>query len=683
MKKTKVVVCGATGSQGRAVLNAFLEDTKTDQYEIVALTRNPKALQAQYQHMHAHSENVSERTAAATLLKMVQIVQADWLDFESLCRAFAGADIVFGVTQPWNKDYTHADADAEIQQGRNILDACLLTQVKHLIFSSAANLSENPNQKSGIPHVDSKFELEAMIQEKAAASNLTYTILQPVQFIDNLGLSFFPVTDKGWIQGFVHKDSKVPWVAVRDIGKLAKLVADTCTTTRSTKENVFAGKKIVLVGDFVSGVELAQSMTKIRHYAYPRTTFQYWAPPAWVIRCFSLEFYKMRTSFQDMAANPVTVDRIHHCMAECRGLHPDMMSVEDYLKHAQWDTRDLVPPPSSSTKRTHTKNAVWIGSAAAALSVATAVAGTTATQKSTLGMSVALFAMTAMIGTMATRTKKKDSSSPPSDDVGRNDTHIEPKTRIKQAPWKQDFVPLTIDDYVDSDLFLIDNNGDASFTGVWHSAKGLLSYLEQQHSNGNEEQETLLAGDILELGAGTGWLGITLASNLGGGGGNAHDNNTNLKSIVLTDSSRTGATAWIQRNLEAAKQQQLPNLECVSVVPLDWNDQEQVKGVAKLKPWRVILGSDLIYSEAGAQALAQTMKTLLVESTRIKAAHSPRIIYGHTLGRMPELDDLFHQALKANGLQWVILEKLPVLCNGAPWEGRSTVVMDIYESGVL
>ena len=119
-------------------------------------------------------------------------------------------------------------------------------------------------------------------------------------------------------------------------------------------------------------------------------------------------------------------------------------------------------------------------------------------------------------------------------------------------------------------------------------------------------------------------------------------------------------------------------MECVSVVPLDWNDQEQVRDVAKLKPWRVIFGSDLIYSEAGAQALAQTMKTLLVESTRIKAAHSPRIIYGHTLGRMPELDDLFHHALKVNGLQWKILEELPVLCNGLPWEGRSTVVMDIY-----
>jgi uncharacterized protein YbjT (DUF2867 family) len=296
----KIVVCGSTGKQGGAVVEVM---KKLKGWELVGFSRNldqpkVKALKSQ----------------GLTMLK------GDLADLDSLEKAFAGADGVFGLTQPWNKGYTKVDTELELKQGKNIIDACLKTGVRHLVFSSAAHAE---NEKTGLPHVDVKIDIE----EYTRNSGVGYTFLNPVQFMDNVGMKFLPVK-KGKIKGFIDGDAKVPYVAVNDIAMLAK--------TAFENEQDFYSKEIALISDLVSGEELAAIFSKIRN-----ETFKFKAVPKWIIWLVSKEFYKMRLKFEQAGTDAETIKRFKNGIKECRKINPHMLSMEDYLKMKGWDKKIL------------------------------------------------------------------------------------------------------------------------------------------------------------------------------------------------------------------------------------------------------------------------------------------------------------------------------------------------------
>lgn len=113
-----IVVIGVTGNQGGSVALRFLQDPN---YRVRGLSRNPA------------SEKSKELAA-----KGVEIVQAELNDVESLKKAFAGANLIFSVTQYW-EPFFRPDCreeakkqgiscrryayDVELQQGKNITDA--------------------------------------------------------------------------------------------------------------------------------------------------------------------------------------------------------------------------------------------------------------------------------------------------------------------------------------------------------------------------------------------------------------------------------------------------------------------------------------------------------------------------------------------------------------------------------
>ena len=86
-------------------------------------------------------------------------------------------DVIFFITTPFEKGI-----EFEIQQGKIITDIAKEVRVKHLVFNSvgSANLS------TGIPHFDSKYEIEKYILSK----DLPYTIVRPTYFMDNIISSF-------------------------------------------------------------------------------------------------------------------------------------------------------------------------------------------------------------------------------------------------------------------------------------------------------------------------------------------------------------------------------------------------------------------------------------------------------------------------------------------------------------
>lgn len=300
MDKKRVVVCGATGKQGGAVVRSVLAGGRWD---LAAISRTP------------------EGPAAVELKHLgVQVLRGDLLDKGSLIDAFRGAYGVYGVTQPWSPDYKKCNIADEIQQGKNIIDACLDAGVRHLVLSSVLLPA---NKKMGVPHVDSKVDIEAYGEEKKAP----LTIVRPGSFMDNIGSSYFPVR-QGKVRGFVAGDAKVPYIACMDIGVLVSVVFE--------RPAEFMGRVVNAVGDYVSGFEIAGILSRLRN----GERFSYSVVPAPLMWLFAREFYTMRRAFEKHGRPPYPAE-IACYMEETRRMHPGAATMEEFLRRQGYASRAL------------------------------------------------------------------------------------------------------------------------------------------------------------------------------------------------------------------------------------------------------------------------------------------------------------------------------------------------------
>jgi uncharacterized protein YbjT (DUF2867 family) len=300
MEKKTIVVCGGTGNQGGAVVDALL---KKQNWHLVALSRNPEGAKAQ-----------------ALKEKGVTLKNADLRDKASLISAFKGAYGVYGVTQPFSSDYKKSDPKGEIEQGRNIVDSCVEAGIGHLVLSTVFG-RDTPS--AAVSHVDSK----TTIVEYLKKTKVPYTILRPASFMDNIGTSFFPVK-KGTVRGYTDKDVKIPYIAAKDIGEFAALVFE--------QPDLYRLKEMNLAGDLVSGEELARMLSKIRN----GEPFKYTAIPRLVMWLFAREFYQMRIVFEKAGRPPYPVEYAD-ALRTSKQLCPDILTMEQYLLSRGFDVKQL------------------------------------------------------------------------------------------------------------------------------------------------------------------------------------------------------------------------------------------------------------------------------------------------------------------------------------------------------
>ncbi len=286
-----IVICGATGQQGGAVIDALLNVGKGP---LRGLTRD----------IHSEKSRALQRRG-------VTMVEADLANQESLVRAFQGADAVFAVTQPWRADYKGASPRAEVVQGKAIITAAERNQIRHLIFSTV--ILDGKIQKTGVPHVDSKIEIEMTL----ARSSVPWTILGPGTFMDNIGTKFLPVGKKS-IRGFVSEDAALPYIAVHDIGRAAAKIM------QSSSEHI--GRRINLVAGLWNGTDVCKALTNV--YGRP---YRWKAPPRILMRLFAPEFYKMRKGFEMLGRPPFPGPYLEGVETTCK-LLPDAWSIEDYVR---------------------------------------------------------------------------------------------------------------------------------------------------------------------------------------------------------------------------------------------------------------------------------------------------------------------------------------------------------------
>jgi uncharacterized protein YbjT (DUF2867 family) len=135
-----------------------------------------------------------------------KVLQGSLDDPDSLMHAMDGVHGVFSV-QPHSVN--------EIRQGVAVIEAAKRQGVSHFVYSSVGAADE----KTGIPHFESKIEVEAHL----LSSNLQYTILRPVFFMENWHKGFGATIRNGQLQQPLSPTTNLQMVAVDDIGGFAAL----------------------------------------------------------------------------------------------------------------------------------------------------------------------------------------------------------------------------------------------------------------------------------------------------------------------------------------------------------------------------------------------------------------------------------------------------------------------------
>jgi uncharacterized protein YbjT (DUF2867 family) len=191
MKKKTIVVIGATGSQGKGVVNALVNEGS---FNVRAITRNPEKYSGK-----AH-----------------EAVYADLNDLQSLKDAFKDAYGVFVVTNFWE------GAD-EIAQGKNAIEAAKATGVQHFIWSTLPDVEIISKAAFEVPHFTGKAKVDDLV--KSAGFKYS-TFVQPPFYYQNLVGMLGPQPKQDGTTGWTLPiDPTKKAIHMSDINDLGKVVA--------------------------------------------------------------------------------------------------------------------------------------------------------------------------------------------------------------------------------------------------------------------------------------------------------------------------------------------------------------------------------------------------------------------------------------------------------------------------
>src|SRR5256885_8502974 len=220
--KLTVLVTGATGKQGGHLVRELLARG----HAIRALTRKPESA-----------------GAAALAARGVTIVTGDFEDQGSLERAARGVDTVFAMSTPFE-----SGAQTETREGINIVRAASTAGVTHLVYASVAGA----DRASGIPHFDSKFEVEKEIRK----SGIPFTIVAPVFFMENFLAEWMAAgIAQGSIAIAVPATRRLQQIAVEDIAQFTALVIE--------RRESFLGKRIDIASDELTLTTVAAAISDV------------------------------------------------------------------------------------------------------------------------------------------------------------------------------------------------------------------------------------------------------------------------------------------------------------------------------------------------------------------------------------------------------------------------------------
>ena len=253
MKPMTVFVSGATGQQGGALARVLCERG----HRVRALTREP------------------DSPAAQELRRLgIEVARGDFEDPGSVIRAARNADAAFAVGTPYEEG-----PDAEVRQGRELVEALEEAAVPYIVYSSVANA----DLKTGIPH----FESKAKVERHLSFLGVPYSIVAPVFFMENFrSPAFVSALRDGKLAMALSPHRPLGMIAVEDVATFTALAIE--------RRSEFEGKRIDIGADELSGTETAAILADAsgRRIAYEEIQRDGlnadWAKNEW----FSRERYK-------------------------------------------------------------------------------------------------------------------------------------------------------------------------------------------------------------------------------------------------------------------------------------------------------------------------------------------------------------------------------------------------------
>jgi NAD(P)H dehydrogenase (quinone) len=217
----KVLVTGATGFQGGAVVTALLEEG----FSVKALAT-----------LGESGENLQERG--------VEVVYGSLDDVDSLREAFvdvAHVSLVFPLI---------FDPKRISNFARNVVDAYRTSDVESVVFNTSVPV---PAEKVGYIAMDSKLETERFFD----AERLPYVSLRPTIYLDNLAApwSIPLLANQGLLVYPIVSGQSVAWLSHRDLARF---------TVAAIKRPDMVGQKFDLGGlQLLTGEYLAQGLSTL------------------------------------------------------------------------------------------------------------------------------------------------------------------------------------------------------------------------------------------------------------------------------------------------------------------------------------------------------------------------------------------------------------------------------------
>jgi uncharacterized protein YbjT (DUF2867 family) len=217
----RVLVTGATGNQGGAVIDALV--AADSEFEVYGLTRDR-----------------SGDTAVALTQRGVRMVEGDLYKPSSLRPHVEAVDAVFAVTNFWTAGY-----DGQVEQGTNLATVAAETGVDQFVLSGAGG----HHRETGVPQFDSVAEIE----RHARQQDLPLTVLQPTFFFQNLE-AFRAGLSSGRLAWPLDEGTTLQMVDIHDVGRAAAAALE--------RPEQFVGGRYELAGDELTLSDIAAAVAE-------------------------------------------------------------------------------------------------------------------------------------------------------------------------------------------------------------------------------------------------------------------------------------------------------------------------------------------------------------------------------------------------------------------------------------